>query len=703
MRCMLWIPIAAALTVSPAGAQWLATAGPGRAGITTFLTNGTTLLAGTTTAGVYRSDDGGADWTAANNSMEHAAIASLAGSDGYLYAGLAPGAAGPGVFRSADAGVTWTPAGLDGHGVISLFASGALALAGTVGSGVFRSTDHGTSWAQSNDNIGNQSIGAIVAVGGVIYASGDNNLYRSTDGGLTWDFTDGGQYYGVFSMLVTGQTIYAGGFGGLLRSTDGGASFEGPIWIDILPGLQRITSFAVRGNDLYASTAGGPGCGVIRSRDGGTSWEFANGSIANASLAALTTAGGDILAGGLARGLLHSTDEGAHWTSLGQGLPPGTNIRFLLPAAGGVVAGTGGDGLYRTANAGATWSSISADASGLLQNEIVGGLVADGPALLATGAADGVFRSTDGGATWALSNAGLPVSPGFFVQAIGRAGPDVTLGTSDGIFVSSDHGLNWAATNVTFGTSGFAAEPGLAYAVVNSGVYTTTGVYRSTNAGLTWSLAFPTMQITPSAIAAGDGFVYLGDLSSGLFRSSDHGVTWSGTSFTGATFAILPIGPTVYVGSNNTSGAMFRSTDHGATWSAFNGGLPADAAIEALAADGPFLYAGDDQRGVWRATISPAGLNPATQEAAIQISEPRPNPFDSGTRVEATFGIDGPIEVAVYDAQGRHVRTVFSGLLRAGTYSWWVSRDRLSAGTYYLRIDDGRGATAARQMNVLGR
>lgn len=703
MRWFPWLTIAAVLTVSPAGAQWLATAGPGHAGITSFLAEGTTLFAGTTTAGVYRSADGGVNWTAANDSLELATVNCVAGTGTTLFAGLQPGVTGaPGVYRSTDNGATWTPAGLDGQAVLSLYVSGPLVLAGTVGSGVFRSTDDGVTWAPSNDNIGNQSIGAIVASGGVIFASGDNNLYRSTDGGVTWDFTNGGQYYSIFSMHVQGATIYAGGFGGLLRSTNGGDSFEGPIWIDILPGLQRITSFTTLGTDLYASTAGGPGCGVIRSSDGGTTWAFANGEIANASIAALTVADGGILAGSIARGLLRSSDSGMHWASFGQGFPGGTNIRALLSSPGGLLAGTGGDGIYRTTDAGSSWTSAGEDPTGLLRNEIVAGMVVDGPVLLATGAADGVFRSTDGAATWMQSNAGLPTDPGFFVQAIGRAGSNVLLGTSEGIFESSDHGSSWTQTNVPYGTSGFAAEPGFAYAIVSSGVFTTTGIYRSTNGGVTWGLVFPTMQITPSAIAAGDGVVYLGDLLSGLFRSSDHGVTWSATPFSGATFAILPSGSTVYVGSDRDSGSMFRSTDHGSTWTTFDAGLPSDAAIEALAADGPFLYAGDDQRGVWRTTVAPAGLFPAADGPGLRILGPRPNPFDQTAIIDATLANAGRVDLALFDVQGRRVRTIFGGWMSAGAHSWRVAREGLPAGSYFLRLDTP-GGSATRPVAVLPR
>ena len=703
MRPVLWLIVAAALMPPSAHAQWFPTAGPGHAGITTFLQSGGVLYAGTNTSGTYRSSNDGADWTAANGSLEGASVNCLAEADGFLFAGLQPGGVSPGgVFRSSDGGVSWSHAGMNGRSVLSLLGAPHLLLAGTVGAGVFRSTDDGATWNAANDNIGNQSIGAIVATGGVTFASGDNNLYRSTDGGLTWHFTNGGQYYNIACMFVAGSSIYAGGFDGILRSTDGGASFEGPIWIDLLQGLTRITSFALIGTDLYASTAGGPGCGVIRSQDGGTTWAFANGGITNASVAALAPAGEGILAGSLARGLLRSTDSGSLWNAYGTGLPGGTNIRVLLAAAGGVLAGTGGDGPYRTTDAGANWSSIGDDPLGLLRNEIVAGMIAKGSVLLATGLTDGVFRSMDAGAHWGQSNTGLPTGPSFAVQAIGQAGANVVLGSSDGIFVSSDSGQTWSGTNVTFGTSGFAAEPGFAYAIVSSGVYTTTGIYRSTNSGVTWNLVFPTMQITPSAIAAGDGFVYLGDMLGGLYRSSDHGVSWNSTSLTAGVFAILPEGATVYAGADHASGGMFRSPDHGATWTMFNLGLPADAAIEALAADGPFLYAGDDQRGVWRTVLGPADAPGAAFPAALLLGQPHPEPFESSTEIVTTTAREGPIEISLFDNGGRRVRTVFDGRLAPGQHAWRITRDGLPAGVYYLHADAG-DAHGAQKLTVLGR
>jgi hypothetical protein len=704
MRALSFVVILAAFaTASPAAAQWTPTAGPGHAGIAALLDRDGVLYAGTSSAGVWKSSNDGASWGAANAGIELDRILSFAANGAYLFAGtqqtqVAPG----GVYRSSDQGMSWTSSGLAGMMIPSLYASESLLLAGTVGSGPFRSTDNGATWQPANGGMGNQTTNAIVACNGALFASGDNNLYRSTDGGLSWDFTNGGQFYAIFCMLVSGNTIYAGGHGGILRSTDGGASFEGPIWIDILPDLMRVTSFAIIGSDLYASIAGAPGVGVIRSGDGGSTWAFANGGIPNVNVTALASRGSNLLAGSFAKGLLRTTDGGGHWTAFGSGLPTGTEIRSLRPDGAGLLCGTGGDGPYRTNDAGASWTSLGSDPTGLLAGEFVRDLNVKGSVWLAATFASGIFRTTNAGASWEQSNQGLPVAPHFAVVALQSAGLNVIAGTSFGIFRSTNGGTSWTATNVSEDCSSLAWEPGFTYAIVNTGVFQTTGVYRSTNDGASWTLIFPTSSMTPSVIAAGDGVVYLGDLLAGMIRSTDHGLSWSGTPLSAGVFSLLPTGGTVYAGTDAESGGLFRSTDHGVSWSLFNEGLPGDVAVEALAADGAFLYEGDDVRGVWRRMLSPADAQSSWEASPLTLSEGKPNPVEGETVLDYELPRAGMVRIDLIDGAGRRVRTLLDSAQSAGAHTIRIESAGLAAGAYFCRISQGT-LTASRRIVVVSR
>ena len=67
-----------------------------------------------------------------------------------------------------------------------------------------------------------------------------------------------------------------------------------------------------------------------------------------------------------------------------------------------------------------------------------------------------------------------------------------------------------------------------------------------------------------------------------------------------------------------------------------------------------------------------------------------PNPVQAGTAatVEARTATTEPVTIALYDATGRRVRTVYSGVLQAKALrSFPVDLHAVSAGIYYLRLE----------------
>ena len=97
-------------------------------------------------AGVFKSTDAGATWTAANAGLTNLGINALAvnpATPTTLYAGT-----GDGVFKSTDSGETWAAASAGSRTRRLALAINPAApdtlYAGTGGAGVFRSTDGGT-------------------------------------------------------------------------------------------------------------------------------------------------------------------------------------------------------------------------------------------------------------------------------------------------------------------------------------------------------------------------------------------------------------------------------------------------------------------------------------------------------------------------------------------------------------------------------
>lgn len=88
------------------------------------------------------------------------------------------------------------------------------------------------------------------------------------------------------------------------------------------------------------------------------------------------------------------------------------------------------------------------------------------------------------------------------------------------------------------------------------------------------------------------------------------------------------------------------------------------------------------------AGVGPAGSEIAAPTGYLQV---QPTPFDATTSVAWTLPTPGDTDVAVYDVEGRRVRTLQRGRQAAGTHSVvWAGQDdggsRLAAGVYFVRM-----------------
>jgi len=660
------------------------------------MSSGGILYAGTDIEGVFRSTDDGSSWEAANIGIEKTSIHSLTTNANYLFAGVDFDYRGHGgVYRTPLDGTQWTPVnvGISAMTIASLYADGANIYAGTIGSGVFKSTDNGESWIQSNNGMGDEFVNSITMNNGILFAAGSNNLYRSDDGGGSWYFTDGGQYFNIFSLFAEGEYMYAGGFAGFIRSTDYGNTWSNRIDIQILTTGAHLTCFAARDTILYATTSTGPGIGVITSSDHGGIWTPLNEGIENVSLNTIVTTPASLIAGGSAKGILLSVDEGATWIKSNEGLPPGGSIRRLLRIKDAVYSGTGGDGVHRTTDNGATWESTSNEPDGVLQNEIVPALAEKGGVLLAGTGYEGVFRSTDGGSSWTRSSGGLPEND--IVLSLAGSGEHFIVGTGLGIFYSTDIGETWLPSNVSDATvTDIAAEEGYAYAIVHSGIFTSTGIYRSTDDGINWTLVTESGTTTLVGLTATGPYVLTGSFSPGGFRSTDYGVSWLGYSIPNAdgVYSLFSLDETIYAGAGLQSQGVYKSTDFGVSFSPFNAGLEPFTSVEALAANDEFLFAGTNDRAVWTYPLegtSGVGSEESSVPDEFRLEPNYPNPFNATTLITFHVPTRSFVTIRVFDLLGRLVKTVVSETFEQGIYHCQLVVPDLSSGVYVCHLQAG--------------
>ena len=186
------------------------------------------------------------------------------------------GAASGGVWKTVDGGLTWNPI-FDDQGVPSI---GSIAVAPSDPNVVWVGT--GEAFIRSNVSIG-------------------NGVYRSTDGGKTWQHK-GLETSGRIGRIVVHPTnpdvAYAAVLGhayspqpdrGVFRTTDGGATWEHVLFVDEETGASDLVMDPNNPRILFAGMwqvklrtwtreSGGPGSGLYMSRDGGDTWTRLEGS-----------------------------------------------------------------------------------------------------------------------------------------------------------------------------------------------------------------------------------------------------------------------------------------------------------------------------------------------------------------------------------------------------------------------------------------
>jgi photosystem II stability/assembly factor-like uncharacterized protein len=188
---------------------------------------------------VLHSADGGKTWNAQTSGVTRYLMDVDFADDLH---GCAVGADST-VIVTSDGGKTWTPSTFtlakDVGGEYNLFAvkllgPQSLCMTGDMGR-VFLSTDFGMTWSEAQTPLYDETTGegrtlyAIEALGGMLSAIGiDGTLITSKDAGKTWTEADSGskepEYFGL--VLTPSFGLAVGSGGNVLKSTDGGASWQ---------------------------------------------------------------------------------------------------------------------------------------------------------------------------------------------------------------------------------------------------------------------------------------------------------------------------------------------------------------------------------------------------------------------------------------------------------------------------------------------
>ncbi|MFK7783420.1 T9SS type A sorting domain-containing protein [Psychroserpens sp.] len=151
------------------------------------------IIIGAHTGGVWRTVDGGVNWTVLTDNLSNLDVTSLAidpsDSTSYFW-----GSNGGTIFRSTDSGATWNFYSDTGSGSVNKILidpnSTNKMYCSVEGGGIFKSTDTGLNWTLINDAATNGfDVEFKPGDTNTIYASG-NQFFTSTDGGVSFQTPD---------------------------------------------------------------------------------------------------------------------------------------------------------------------------------------------------------------------------------------------------------------------------------------------------------------------------------------------------------------------------------------------------------------------------------------------------------------------------------------------------------------------------------
>lgn len=278
-------------------------------------------------------------------------------------------------------------------GYLSSFVSGV-----TFAQGWF--TQHSFSPAQTLQTIKfyNHSTGYTVSS---LYNGSTFNIYKTTDGGVTWVAQNSGYTAMRFMSIYifSPDTVLISGNGGIIvKTTNGGST-----WATMPTGVTDQLWSLEFTDDLTGYCAGSSGR-ILRTSDGGSSWSSLNSGVQNQlyCLKFLNDSVGYVCGSGI---VLKTTDGGTSWVNMNfPAIPPFDELRqmaFTDPLTVYVIADIGR--IRKTTDGGASWTMLTTGTTDALFGiDFVSAATA-----YACGDHGTIIKTTNAGQSWSPQGSGL--------------------------------------------------------------------------------------------------------------------------------------------------------------------------------------------------------------------------------------------------------------------------------------------------------
>jgi photosystem II stability/assembly factor-like uncharacterized protein len=720
-----------------------------------------TYYVGAASGGIFKTTDAGASWQPIFDDQEMLSIGDIEISkvnNDVIWVGTGEVNAGggslaydgDGIYKSEDGGSTWQSKGLPDIGSVGKILIDPndenTILAAAMGPlfrndnnrGVYRTTDGGANWEQKlyvSDSTGIIDMAIHPSNGDIVYAAAwerirrPNNrqyggetsgLYRSTDGGNTWnELTNGlpsnpadkGRISIDISqsnpdVLYARYATAAGSIQGVYRTANGGDS-----WVAVNSSQLTNIGFHWWFRGVYVDPADentiyNVDFVVEKSTDGGQSWStaFPNVHVDQHALAFNNTVPGQVLLGNDG-GFYKSDNSGSSWVK-DETLPITQIYRLHVDFQNDnkVYAGTQDNSTMRTTTASTNDWDIITGGDGFqplvdpTNTNVIYALSQRGNLVKSTNNGASFFNATSGIASGDRKNWDTPV-------VFDPADPQTLYYGANRLYKSTNAAGNWTSVspdlsngpypgNLDFGTiisiDVSPLDSDIIYVGTDDG-----NVWVTQNGGTDWtpiSDSLPDRWVT-KVLASRDqlngvyvtfsGYRY-GEDEGHVYKSNNAGSSWIDIS---GILPDIPVNDIVEDANNNlyvgTDAGVFATATEGAVWEVVGGNLPAVIVTDMhIHEPSETLYSGTYGRSAYKIDISDIvlGTKNITEGAGMSVY---PNPADNIVMIEMTDTSTDCI-LTLMDIHGRLLQNkTFRGSTR-------IEVTEIPAGLYFIRVKSGK-------------
>jgi len=566
-------------------------------------------------------------------------------------------------------------------------------------------------------------------------------LWKTTDGGTTWNTQE------KFSPDFVGENIYFtdennGWINGdtnqnFYRTTNGGSSWQ---FLRInIPSVEKFyfqdnVGWTIGGSTLMKTTNSGETWVIVSSNDWIRVRDFSFITKDIGWTSAYISTGGNHYV------LMKTTNGGSNWSEIKSFADePIYFVHFANENIGWVISKkiaadfSAETFISYTSDAGITWTKTKITDSSITKYQFIPyiDLIGQNKFLIICSGSDFIFRSNDNGTTWEQSNINFEIRSIYFVnEKIGFAGS-----SNQRIFKSTDSGNTWTKLNeksptqfpllkTTNGGNNWTivqnnylgwrssdvwrkidfVNPEKGFVVPSSfleGDNLAGYTVKTENGGLNFSkLNIPRSVQVLKFYNENYGVVCNAGINSSsfkIFRTTNGGISFdsvivTGTSGWGSDIEFLPGSPSnVWFSSGKK---LFFSSDSAKTWT--DGGLSLSIPwIRDIVFINKRIGWALSDNAVYK-TENNAGLVTSVDNknfipTKFTLDQNYPNPFNPETVISYQLAVNSFVSLKIYDLLGREVATLVDDYKQPGYYNskFSIANNKLSSGVYYYTLKTG--------------